>query len=250
VEATAAGPLQVALPASGLHLAVSWDDAATSADAWPFGDRGIRRFAADVERLAVTPVSGSSALFSRLNVQEAHLLVSPARAVEGMEVELIADGIGLTQGDGSTLPPISLRVQAAAVGAGEVLQEDFREQLYGWVARGGEINLAEFSMSSGDVRFTGAGTLTLSSAGLLSGTLNLRIAGLQNLPGLVEEILPGSRERADQMVAVLTAFTREAEVGGETVREVQAAIVDGAVSIGIIPIGTIPPLLPSAQGLS
>ena len=84
--------------------------------------------------------------------------------------------------------------------------------------------------------------MTLSPTGLLSGTLTVRLVGLEELPAIVDAIKPGTHDRVAQLVAAVSAFTKPVKTEQGDARETVLNIKDGAVMVGIIPVGKIPPL--------
>ena len=112
----------------------------------------------------------------------------------------------------------------------------------GGSAKGGGIDLTRLTLFLGPASISASGPLTLSSAGLLSGTLNVRLVGLDQLPDIAEGIRQGSRDRVAQIVAAISAFTKPVKTEEGEARETVLTVVNGTVMVGLIPVGKIPPL--------
>jgi hypothetical protein len=75
----------------------------------------------------------------------------------------------------------------------------------------------------------------------LSGTLTVRLRGLEDLPPAIEAIRPGDGVKVAQLVAAAGMFTMPVP-GDEDARQTQLVIKDSVVMMGMIPVATIPPL--------
>jgi hypothetical protein len=111
-----------------------------------------------------------------------------------------------------------------------------------WVAKGGAMDLTRLTLFLGPASVSASGPLTLSSSGLLSGTLTVRIVGIEQLPDIIEGIKPGSHDRVAQLVTAISAFTRPVKTEEGEARETVLNLRDGTVRVGIIPVGKIPPV--------
>ena len=86
------------------------------------------------------------------------------------------------------------------------------------------------------------GQLQLAPDGLLSGKLTLRLRNPEAFGDLAEAIRPGARDNLDQLLPVLMALTIPVNTPEGPARQTAVIIRKGVVSIGIVPVGTIPPL--------
>jgi hypothetical protein len=96
-------------------------------------------------------------------------------------------------------------------------------------------------IATADASAQASGTLRLSAQGLVSGELVVRVTGLDQLPGLAEQLRPGSRDQVNRIVRMAGALMRAAPDDANA-REIPVTIRDGVARIGLIPLGTIPAL--------
>ena len=249
VDARAIGPLEISAPNVGVRLAASWRRATTSTEAWPFGDAGIRRFSADVEGLSVAAQGNGAPPVDGLTIERGSMSLGPGEVADSLALAASGEGMDLTALAGQELPAMSLWVALDAGGFGSALTANIPDQFRTWLALGGEVELHELRMEMGGVKIAANGPLTVGPDGLVSGTVQLSLAGLDQLPALAESLRPGSREEATQTVGILNAFTREADVNGERLRQVEATIVSGQIRIGLIPLPVTIPSLFSVAAL-
>ena len=93
----------------------------------------------------------------------------------------------------------------------------------------------------GDATAGVTGRLRATAEGVLSGELNVRIVGLDQIPAIAERLGLGSKDRLTRIVGMAGAITR-AVPDNPLARDVPVTIRNGVARVGLIPLGTIPPL--------
>jgi hypothetical protein len=233
------GPLSLDLPGDRLSLTAAWESSRTRVDA---GIGGLSAVAARVDdlRLHIRP-EARPIPFAGATADFADFALEPAA---GSDYRLTAYGKALApeSEEGQHLPPIDLDADIAAVALGGSLGTDPRATIRAWIAKGGAIRIDKLLFTAGAVSTSTAGMLDMAPGGALSGTLKINITGLESLPDLAEVYRPGSREDVAQVVAAVTALTRPVETPAGPTRELQLTVRNNVVSLGIIPVGVIPPL--------
>ena len=233
------GPLSLDLPGNRLSLTAAWGSSTSRIDA---GIGGLSAVAARVEglRLRIRPEARPVPL-AGATADIADIAVEPA-AGNDYRLTAFAKALSPESEEGRHLPPIDLDADIAAVALGGSLGTDPGATLRAWIEKGGAIRIDKLLFAAGAVSTSTAGTLDMAPGGALSGTLKVNIAGLEALPDLAETYSPGSRDDVAQVVAAVTAFSRPVETPAGPTRELQLTVRNNVVSLGIIPVGVIPPL--------
>lgn len=237
IRSTATGPLAIRFSTEGPDTTANWQTAETTVDA-SLG--GLSALAAHIEglQLDLPPIVQSLEQFS---LTRAEVAVAPA-ADDDYRLSALARGIALKSENDRNLPAIDLDADLSALDFGGSLGLDPRQALSGWVATGGNLRVDGLAIVAEDVSAQANGTLALSQAGTLSGELNLTIAGLEALPDLVAAFYPDARDKTAQIVAAAVAFTRPIDTPTGPARQLTLLVRDSVVSIGILPIGVVPPV--------
>lgn len=239
IRSEAAGPLDLSLPASAFNVTANWQKAETRIDA-SFG--GLSAVAANIEGLRLDLPSGTGLPpFDGLNLTRSEVIVSPASG-DDYSVSVVAHGIGLEVENRSDLPEIDLDADLRALDFGDSLGLDPREALRAWIAGGGGLRIDSLTIAADTVSAEAGGALAVSADGKLSGDLEVTIAGVETLPALVETFYPAARDQTAQIVAAVTAFTRPVDTPSGPARQMTLLIRDSVVSVGILPIGVVPPI--------
>lgn len=231
------GPLVLKAP-SGVILNAVWRDAVAKARA---GFGGLTGVGVSVDGLSLDAEGRDQALpITRLSANHAESQVEPAGG-DAYRFTADADGFVVTPSDAPTLPELAGSVDVTAIQFGHSLGTDPRAAFANWLANGGQLRIARLTVATGESSATASGEMLISQDGLVSADLNVRLVGLQALPGIAETIKPGSGDNVAQMVMAAAALTKSVE-GQPDARDVPVTIRDSVVSIGFIPLGTIPPI--------
>ncbi len=237
VDANLTAPLVLNAPDLGLAVTASWSAARVSADA---GLNGLSGASGTLTALSLEQAGASLRLpFRKIGAGEAEFAAAPGNGndyrLTGSARDIVIEPLS-----GQKLPVLAGALDVSALKFGRSLGLDPKKVLQDWVAKGGAIDLTRLTLFLGAASISASGPLTLSSAGLLSGTLNVRLVGLDKLPDIAEGIRPGSHDRVAQVVAGISAFTKSVKTEDGEARETVFAIRNGLVMAGLLPLGVIP----------
>jgi hypothetical protein len=239
VSANLSGPFVFDAPGLDLSLEASWSSATSNASA---GLSGLRRVSADVEGLIVNRDGESERLpFVSLTAKQASLAAEPAGG-SAYRFTISADGVEIVQSEKRTFPPFAIDVDVDALDFGRSLGTDPARAFANWLKQGGALNVNRLRIASGNSAAIARGTLTLSPNGTLSGNLRITFLGLDEVPEVAGQIRPGLKKKTAQVVGAIGAFSRPVEEGGQPANEIPVTIRNGAISVGFIPIASLPPL--------
>ncbi|MCP4380210.1 MAG: DUF2125 domain-containing protein [Hyphomicrobiales bacterium] len=238
VQASLAGPLEVDAALQGLSLDADWARAVADLDA---GFSGVNRLSIALDDVVVTPRSdGVRLLFERFTAGEAEVIAEPA-AADAYRFFVRGEAVRMTPIGGEDYPELAVWLDVAARNFGSALGIDPQETISAWIAGGGILDVARLGFSLGGSSAIASGTVEVSPDGKLSGALVVRLTNLDALPDVVDEIQPGAGDDVAQAIGAAGMFMRPVE-GEPDVSELPLTIRKGVVSVGMIPIGTIPPI--------
>jgi hypothetical protein len=177
--------------------------------------------------------------------------------------------------------PFDADVRLKLSGLTDVSPKPWPQRLREIQAAGGSVEVVQSRVQQGDLVAVAAGTLGLTAQGNLNGELQMTIAGLEkvipalglekmldegvsqgtldrvapgvktqdvsNLFGALDRAIPGLGKAVKQnvnvgVVAGINALGKEAELEGKKARTFPLRFVDGAVLLGPVKVGQIPPL--------
>ena len=177
--------------------------------------------------------------------------------------------------------PFDADVRAVVSGLKDFSPKPWPERFREIQAAGGHVEIAQSRIQQGDLVATAAGTLGLSAQGRLDGELQMTVAGIEkvipalgiekmldegvpqatldrvapgvktqdvsNLLGALDRAIPGLGKVVKQnanvgVAAGVNALGKEAVLGGKKARAFPLRFVDGAVYLGPLKVGDVPPL--------
>lgn len=177
--------------------------------------------------------------------------------------------------------PFDADVRAKLTGLSDFAAKPWPQRFREIQAAGGHIEIVQSRVQQGDVVAVAAGSLGLSPQGRLDGELEMTVAGLEkiipalgiekmledgvpqatldrvapgvktqdvnNLFGALDRAIPGLGKVVKQnanlgVAAGLNALGKDAELEGKKAREFPLRFTDGAVFLGPLKVGDIPPL--------
>lgn len=235
VAVAAAGPL--ALSASDFSMSAAWASADATVEA---GLSGISAAAAAFAGVTLDVEDGGGARLWSAAADRWSTEIRPAADQEdALRVVLSAQDLVLTLSTG-VFPALSGEVTLTMQGSGDDLNADPLETARRWLGGGGRFDIDDMSLRSGSVVAEVTGPMTLEYDGTFSGDLTVRYRGEEDLPLLVAALFPSYADEADAIAAAVVALSRPIEMTGEPGFEVPLTLRHGAVSVGLIPILTIP----------
>ena len=177
--------------------------------------------------------------------------------------------------------PFDAEVNAKLSGLKDFAPKPWPERFRELQAAGGHVEIVQSRIAQGDLVAVAAGTLGLSANGRLDGELQMTVAGIEqvipalglekmldegvpqatldhvapgvktqdvrNLLGALDRAIPGLGNAVKQNVNVaatasINSLGKEAELEGKKARTFPLRFTDGAVFLGPIKVGQIPPL--------
>jgi len=238
VETRLGSPFVVNAPGMGVALTAQWSAASTTTSA---GLGGLQSAGAAFDGLDFASTGSAELPLRNLRATRAEAFVEPAGG-NSYRLAAFANDLQVLPADGRTIPPFSTEARIVALDFASSLGTDPRETVLHWLRTGGTANVERLKLTTGDAGFDADGQLTLGPDGVLAGKLNLRLRNPEAFGDFAEAIRPGTREKLEQILPVLMALTIPVNTPDGPARQTALIIRKGVVSIGIVPIGTIPPL--------
>ena len=177
--------------------------------------------------------------------------------------------------------PFDIDVQAKLTGLKNFAPKPWPERFREIQAAGGHVEIVRSRLQQGDVVSVAAGTLSLNAQGRIDGELQMTVAGIEkvipalgiekmleegvpqatldrvapgvktqdlnNLFGALDRAIPGLGKVVKQnagagVAAGINALGKEAELEGKKARAFPLRFADGAVFLGPLKVGQVPPL--------
>jgi hypothetical protein len=235
LTAAATGPFQ--LDAPSFTVAAAWDKADATLDAGliaPMGGTAI------FDNLAIRMDGAGGAPMWSAHARQWGTEIRPAAGEDGaIQLALLADNLVVTHA-AEVFPTLSGTARLRLHDAGSRLDRAPLEIVRTWLAAGGAVTIEHLHLSSGAVNAEATGRLVLNLDGTVSGDVDVRYTGEEDLPALVGAVFPWARGDAGTIAAALIAVSRPVQMNGEPAFEVRLNIRRGMVSFGLFPIVTIP----------
>ncbi|SHM94223.1 DUF2125 domain-containing protein [Roseibium suaedae] len=139
--------------------------------------------------------------------------------------------------------PVDLKVHASIPGgaslmAGQPLSLTASE----WKV---PVKLHQFHISSGSLEVKATGDVTMDTDGFLTGALQVELTDIDGMAALAASLVPEGSSTASTIKGAATAFGHaQKQENGKQVVLLPLTLNKSRVSIGLIPLGTLPPLRP------
>jgi hypothetical protein len=167
----------------------------------------------------------------------------------------------------ATVKPIDAVVDAVLRGVKDFEPKPWRVRLRELQTAGGGIEIQQARIRQGETLAVGAGSLILNASGRLDGELRVTVVGLDRflheigadrmlqaspamdkLAGALDRLMPGLGNVAREQVtanlgAGVNALGQPATLDGKPAVSLPVRFEDGAVFLGPLPVGRMPPLL-------
>lgn len=258
-------PLTIAEFGGPPEFVANWKLARSSMRGLP---QAPERISLAVDQPNVDRVGGGNATpFFRAERAELHGRISAGTATDNPVIDLV---LQLNAAATPTLHPLMAQPFDADIttvlrGLADFSPKPWPQRFREIQARGGQIEIAKARLQQGEVIAVGAGTLGLSPRGALHGQIQITIVGLDKVLkmldleralsqgqigsaiGALDRLLPGLGEAARRnagpgIVLGLGALGQNTTLEGKPAVALPLRFVDGAVFLGPIPVGQIPPL--------
>jgi hypothetical protein len=249
IDAKLDAPFVVNAPAMGVALTTSWSLGTAKATA---GLGGLRGFGASFVSLKADNTGALPGVpVVSIAAADANASIVPAG---GGSYTISADArqLRLTRTDGSALPDLDGEARVTLVDVGGVLGTDPVRTLLEWLRRGGTARIERLRLAGKGAIVTADGTLSLSSEGLLNGSILLRWNDIDALAKLIEAIAPNSRDKLETPLPGLgitplqglNVMSMTVETPDGPLRQTALTLMKSFVLLGTLPlpIDPIPPL--------
>ena len=182
-------------------------------------------------------------------VMGAHLFEFHVRRTPGPEgaIDSVDYAIGVKNARAAVLDlagspgPLDMTVQGTVTAAADLRPMAVEQRLKAWAAAGGVARLDRLTLTTPSVAATASGTLSVDTAGLLNGNLDLGFSGFQELVaglGRARAIPPDLAP----IVGALAMVGKPATVEGRKGVSFALTFSKGALKFGPLPVGFVPPL--------
>jgi hypothetical protein len=240
VEARLDGPLTLNAPADGIALTATWTSGTASGGAWLDGLNagGVSFTGLKAENSG----TGPELPLSGLTADAASASFAPAG---GGSYAVAADAkhLALARPNGIAIPVFDGTLRATALELGALGTDPTRAVLK-WLRGTPHIHIDRLRLAAAGAIVTASGDLSLSSSGLLSGSILLGYNSVEGLASLIEALKPGTRDKYQPALEGLRAMSKR--VTGEDGPALQTTLTftDGLIWLTIIPlpIDPIPPI--------
>ena len=262
-----AGPLTIAEPGKAATVFANWRHAQTQVRGLPASPENL---AIKIEQPVVDRVPGGENLFkaARLDLN-GRILSGTVHDRPVIEVVLKLAAASAPSWHQAAVTPVDANITAVLRGLKDFSPQPWPVRFRELQAAGGRIEIANARVKQGDTIAVANGVLGLTPAGRLDGQLNLTVANLEKfLPslgldrmlapetaspqlnsafGALDRIMPGLGNVARQnagpaIVASINIMGQPAELEGQRAVKLPLRFNDGAVSLGPVMIGFVPPL--------
>lgn len=238
VTADLTAPVRWEAPELGLSAEATWSAAKGFAEA---GLSGLSSVAADINGFNLTFADAGYALLDVSASRLSAALAPDDAAADALRLDVATDQFAIGDAD-NAFPRLSGEGSLTLVGAGGSIGTDPRDTLARWLAAGGRFTVDRARLTSGDVTAWAEGPMAMEPDGALTGELTVRFRGRDSLEPIAAAIFPHHRSLAKQLVQAVIALSKPLQTADGEVNEVRLTFDQGKVSVGFIPILTIPPL--------
>ncbi len=267
------GPLGIGEPDQPPTLVADWSQAQASFRGRP-GVPDRLSVVLDNARLSQSE-GGSMRPIANAQHLELHGRMAGGTPTANPVIEL---GLRLTGGTAQLVPalgqPTDGVMAATLYGLKDLTPKPWRVQLRELAQANGRIEITQARLAQGDIAATGTGTLSVTANGRLDGQIRLTVAGLERLitvlgldqvvaqylaqrtggmtvdklAGGLDRLMPGlggivrGQSGANLAAAGISLLGEPAELDGKRAVALPLRFADGAVFLGPVGIGEVPPL--------
>jgi hypothetical protein len=265
------GPVTVAAPGQAPSLVANWSSARMRVDGLPPNPEAI---SINVERPQLDRGAGGAALFTADNATlEARIVSGTIENHPVIDVTLHFVAAAAPSVHALLAQPVRGDVEIVVRGFKDLEQKPLAERLRELAADGGSIELKTLRLQRADAIVIGSGKITVNARGQLDGTLQVSVNGLDAIvPQLgidrvieqqVDQLTGGGQAEQglaalDRLVPGLSGVVRQGtnaalvddvkkmgqptEIDNKPAVALPLRLSDGAVYLGLIRIGDVPPL--------
>lgn len=155
---------------------------------------------------------------------------------DGLDVALTAKGAAVPQRSAGVDAELVLNLPRG----GPLLAGG--QDLPAYLAGEESIRLTSLKLTSGASRLQGNGVLSLDEDGMLSGEVALTVAGSEQLAETLAPFFPAESQLPNALQGAVLGLGGRTTLDGEPARNVTVTIDGGRARVGLVPLGTLPPI--------
>ena len=232
------GPLAVAEPGRPPDLIANWKLAQSSVRGTPQAPNRVSLSFDDPTLERRNPTQ---------QLLRAKHLELHGRIVEGsvtnrpvIEAALRAERLSAPAAGPLAVAPIDASIDVLLRGLTDFSPKDWPARFREIQAAGGRIEIVKARVSQGETLAVGSGALSLNARGALDGQINLVVAGLD---AFINTAMAARRQQAGLGITLgLSLLGGTTSVEGRPAVALPLRVTDGAIFLGPLPLGQIPPL--------
>lgn len=205
-----------------------------------------QRFSVAVDNPAIqrTPGDAAETLFSAKHF-ESHVRRSPPASgtgPDGVDYAFgLVDGVNPALSGGGVTGPVNLVLQGSVSAVDNLQPMSMAERIRAWAAANGTLKVDTFSLTTPKAALTASGALGVDPQGRVFGVVSLGFAGIDELT----KALAQGGVITPEMASIANALAlagRPGDVAGRRGTTFSITLKEGAVQLGKVPVGIIPPL--------
>lgn len=238
------GPAKVEDLATGHVYGATWSLLQMSGIATIDGIAQRFSLTVDTPALQVTPGETAQTLFTAKRF-EAHARRSPP--AEGKGPDGVDYAFGLQDGHspglagGGIAGPVNLVLQGSVTAIDNLQPMSVAERIKAWASANGTLKVETFRLTTPKAALTANGALGVDPQGRVFGAVSIGFSGVDDLTRALAQGGVISPEIASVVNAIALAG-RPGDVAGRRGTTFSVTLKEGAVQLGKVPVGIIPPL--------
>jgi hypothetical protein len=239
VIAELTGPLTVASADGTINYTLDWKLLQASLRGFPLT---FQRASLAVDDLKLrTAGAPDAAPLGEARHIEMHVRLRSGEAEPVFDLAARADAARLPIVHPLAGQPIDAEAEAVLKGVKDLSPKPFDRRLREWQANGGRLEVAKIRVAQGDVLAVAKGDLGLTAQAHLEGSLRVMLAGIEQVGAMLLGQSHEARAQAS-LLGGLAMLAGGGELEGKRAVALPLRFKEGAVFLGPLPIGQIPPL--------
>lgn len=194
-----------------------------------------------VDDATLTAADAAGAPLAQGRHVEMHARLRSAAGEPAFDLAARADAIRLPALPRLGEKPADGEVEAVLTGVRDLSPQPLNERLRLWQAAGGRLEITKLRVAQGEAVAIAKGEVGLSPGARLDGRLDVTLAGLEQAGALIFGESSQGRSQAS-LLAGLALLAGGAELEGRRAVALPLRFKDGALFLGPLPIGQVPPL--------
>ena len=260
------GPVSIANPGKAPEFEASWRLGQSSVSGLPSAPERVSLVFDAPELGHIADGKRDVWLKADHHELQARRAAPSADGKEGIETAVRLEQASLPAVHPAAAEPLDAVIDTVLRGVKDFAPKPWKERLRELQAAGGRIEVTQARVAQGDILAVGAGTLTLNAGGRLDGQIRVTMAGVEQfldkigakqmvqtspamdkLAGALDRLAPGLGNAARQQLSEnigtgINALGEKTTLEGKPAVTLPLRFDDGAMFLGPVPIGKMPPL--------